>query len=243
MSTKTKQPTPKRTGTATNGKSILKWATRVDEAAKALGMSRAETAEYLDISATYWNALLTGGRNGQAEIGRDLLERSTKLLALSAKKREGGSIAQWAMRVDEAAKERGMTRAETADYLGISMGYWNTLLAGGGSNQVEVGRELLARSAALLSTSVLSAYLLSGQLTGRDLYFATDHEAELRRHYSIMLDNPDLASYMPSPKEWAALSVRARYGITVLYNMATRNELMKRVALVMPPSTNKPPQP
>ena len=150
-------------------------------------------------------------------------------------KHAAGSIKQWALRVEEAARQRGMSRIDTATYLEISTGYWNTLLTGGGSNQSEVGRDLLQRSASLLNTSLLTVYLLCGLLQPEDLYFTTDHEAELAKAYRRMCEDIDLASHLPTPAEWEGkkpMSIRTRYGYALLYELATQKTLLEKASLV-----------
>lgn len=150
-------------------------------------------------------------------------------------KHAAGSIKQWALRVEEAARQKGMSRVDTAGYLDISVGYWNTLLTGGGSNQSEVGRDLLQRSATLLGTSLLTVYLLCGLLQPEDLYFTTDHESELAKAYRRMCEDIDLAAHLPTPAEWEGkkpMSVRTRYGYALLYELATQKTLLEKANLV-----------
>ena len=66
------------------------------------------------------------------------------------------AISRWASMVELAGKSRDWTRAQTAEYLGISFGYFSSLLAGGGSSQTTIGRKVIEKSAELLDTSVLN---------------------------------------------------------------------------------------
>ena len=171
-------------------------------------------------------------------------KKATAPAKMKAKKPKAASgsqrseaIARWARSIEAAGADRGWSRAETATYLGISIGYFNVLLTGGGENQKAIGRPLIEGSAKLLGTSVLNICLQAGMLTLSDLYYETDHVLTLEAAYKRMAADPELCSHLPSPDEWAGkvpLSTRSKYGITLLFELASRNLMLDKAEIFAP---------
>ncbi len=156
---------------------------------------------------------------------------------LDADTLQSAAIAKWAHAVEDAAASRGWSRAQTAAHLNISIGYFNVLLKGGGQNQKNLGRPAIETSAELLNTSVLNVYLQSGMLKLSDLFHMTDHEAFLNTAYKRMMGDADLCSHLPTPEEWSGeqpLSVESKYGIVMLYELASKNAILERTEILAP---------
>lgn len=148
-----------------------------------------------------------------------------------------GSIRKWAQCVEAAAKRQGLDYGQTAEYLDITLSYWAVLRGGGNIHQKEVGTDVVRRSAELLGTSVLDAYLLVGILQTEDLYHHVDKESELERAYSKMREDVSFSQLIPTHDEWVALSLNTRYGLVILFEVATRKDLFEKAALMSPDTT------
>lgn len=158
---------------------------------------------------------------------------SSKAKASTVKQHSDG-ISRWAHSVVAAGADRGWSRSDTARYLGVSIGYFNVLLVGGGENQKTLGRPVIEASAKLLGTSVLNVCLQSGMLTLSDLYYETDHETTLKAAYKRMMSDSDLCAHLPSAAEWDGkqpLSERSKYGIALLYELASRNGILEKAEI------------
>lgn len=144
-------------------------------------------------------------------------------------------IRRWASAVEAAGTKRGWSRAQTAEWLGVTIGYFNVLLSGGSKTQKQLGKELLCRSAELQGMSVVGVMLQAGLLQMSDLYATTDHEADLAAAYSRMNEVPELCAHLPTPDEWngkAALSLHSKYGIAILFEIASERLFLQKRSLI-----------
>lgn len=141
-----------------------------------------------------------------------------------------GSIRQWAGAVEEIGRQRGLSKSEIAEILGISIGYFNALLSDAGDKSRALGRPLLEASAGFLGESVIGVMLMAGLVDYEDLVFTPNHEETLDSIYSRLSTDPLLCGMLPTWAEWkggSVLSDASKYRLVRLFSIASANKILE----------------
>lgn len=141
-----------------------------------------------------------------------------------------GSVRQWASAIEEAGRQRGLSKSEIAGLLGISIGYFNALLSDSGDKSRALGRPLLEASAGFLGESVIGVMLMAGLLDYEDLVFTPNHEETLDSFYSRLSADPLLCGMLPTWAEWkggTVLSDASKYRLLHLFSIASGQKILE----------------
>ena len=141
-----------------------------------------------------------------------------------------GSIRQLAGAIEETGRQRGLSRSEIAGILGITIEYFNALLADSGDKSRALGRPLLEASAGFLGQSVIGVMLMAGLLDYEDLVFTPNHEEALDSFYSRFSADPLLCGMLPTWAEWkggSVLSDASKYRLVHLFSIALGQKILE----------------
>lgn len=159
------------------------------------------------------------------------IKSDTSEIAQREARRHG--IVQFTTIVEKLASAKGIAPAQLPAHLNISSSYWGQLKKGGSLTQIAIGDDLLRRIAVLIDESPLHTMILAGKIVTTDLVQSFTPERDLQVAIKKMQLDAKWSPYVPTDDEWELLSMRAKYGIVLMYETATYNLLMQRVEVAL----------
>lgn len=118
------------------------------------------------------------------------------------------------------AQNRNETPAELAKRLGIGYVYLTQLLRGK-KDTAGLGRKILVAAAEYLDVPIAEVYLWAGVLQPTDFVHEGKFKAMSGEQFDVMSRHPQWGGFMPTRKEWDAMSDRARLLVVLAFEQVT----------------------
>lgn len=132
------------------------------------------------------------------------------------------------------AQNRDETPAELAKHLGIGYVYLTQLLSGK-KDTAGLGRPILVAAAEYLDVPIAEAYLWAGVLQPTDFVHEGKFKAMSGEQFDVMSRHPQWGGFMPTRKEWDAMSDRARLLVVLAFEQVTGATLIDKTMVQKKP--------